>query len=116
MEFVLLGIYFVILLAIGFTACIVHLHFKIFSRWKEYRSLMSAFAYGTTYFSAVIFIGYAGRIGWIWSSAIWIAIGNAVLGSYLAWRILARQTRYLTHRLDVSTMPEFLKYDMIVKL
>lgn len=29
---------------------------------------LSAFAYGTSYFSAVIFIGYAGQFGW--SSAL----------------------------------------------
>ncbi len=115
MEFVLLGIYFVILLAIGFYS--MHRTSSLQDFFLGGRNIgpwMSAFAYGTTYFSAVIFIGYAGRIGWDFGlSAIWIAIGNAVLGSYLAWRILARQTRYLTHRLDVSTMPEFfeIRYD-----
>ncbi len=75
---------------------------------------ISAFAYGTTYFSAVIFIGYAGRIGWGFGiSSTWIGIGNAVLGSYLAWIILAKRTRKMTHDLNVSTMPEFFekRYD-----
>ena len=55
---------------------------------------MSAFAYGTTYFSAVIFIGYAGKLGWAFGvSTIWIALGNALVGSWLAWKVLARRTR-----------------------
>lgn len=71
---------------------------------------MSAFAYGTTYFSAVIFIGYAGKVGWgFGTSAIWVAIGNSLVGALLAWKVLARPTREITHRLSVRTMPEFLE-------
>ncbi|MFZ5988329.1 MAG: sodium:solute symporter family transporter [Bacillota bacterium] len=75
---------------------------------------ISAFAYGTTYFSAVIFIGYAGRLGWNFGlSATWIGIGNAVLGCLLAWLVLAKRTRKMTHDLNASTMPEFFekRYD-----
>jgi len=75
---------------------------------------ISAFAYGTSYFSAVIFIGYAGSIGWSFGiSAIWIGIGNALIGSLLAWFVLARRTRKMTHEMDASTMPEFFekRYD-----
>ena len=44
---------------------------------------VSAFAYGTSYFSAVIFVGYAGKHGWdIGIGSIWIGIGNAVLGCF----------------------------------
>src|SRR5690554_3443529 len=71
---------------------------------------ISAFAYGTSYFSAVIFIGYAGSIGWSFGvSAVWIGIGNALLGSFLAWLVLAKKTRYMTHKLDAATMPEFFE-------
>ena len=75
---------------------------------------LSAFAYGTTYFSAVIFIGYAGKIGWGYGiSSTWIGIGNALIGSMLAWLVLARKTRKMTHDLNASTMPEFFekRYD-----
>lgn len=75
---------------------------------------ISAFAYGTSYFSAVIFIGYAGSIGWSFGlSSLWIGIGNAILGSWLAWIVLGRRTREMSHNLDASTMPEFLekRYD-----
>ncbi len=69
---------------------------------------MSAFAYGTSYFSAVIFIGYAGKTGWgIGLGGVWIGVFNALLGSLLAWLVLARRTRRMTHALNASTMPEF---------
>lgn len=71
---------------------------------------MSAFAFGTTYFSAVLFIGYAGKVGWGFGlSALWIAVGNTFIGSLLAWWILAKRTRQMTVRLDARTMPEFLE-------
>ena len=69
---------------------------------------MSAFAYGTSYFSAVIFIGYAGQFGWKYGiSAFWIGLGNVFIGSLLAWYVLGRRTRVMTHHLDAKTMPEF---------
>ncbi len=69
---------------------------------------LTAFAYGTSYFSAVIFVGYAGQFGWKYGIAsTWIGIGNAVLGSMLAWRVLGRRTRVMSQHLDSATMPEF---------
>jgi len=71
---------------------------------------LSAFAYGTTYFSAVIFVGYAGQFGWKFGmSATWIGIGNAMIGSFLAWIILGRRTRLITQHLSSATMPEFFE-------
>jgi solute:Na+ symporter, SSS family len=70
---------------------------------------LSAFAYGTTYFSAVIFVGYAGKIGYNFgASAIWIAVGNTLIGSMLAWIMLAKRTHAQTIRLNAMTMPEYL--------
>ncbi|MGN0674534.1 MAG: sodium:solute symporter [Oscillospiraceae bacterium] len=74
----------------------------------------TAFAYGTSYFSAVVFIGYAGQFGWSYGiSAAWIGIGNAFLGSTLAWLILGKRTRIISKHLNASTMPEFFekRYD-----
>lgn len=69
---------------------------------------LSAFAYGTAYFSAVVFIGYAGQFGWKYGmAATWAGIGNAVIGSLLAWWVLGPRTREVTQRLKASTMPEF---------
>jgi Na+/proline symporter len=71
---------------------------------------MSAFAYGTTYFSAVLFIGYAGKLGWGFGIyTMWIVVGNTVVGTILAWKILAGRTREMTARLSAITMPEFLR-------
>ncbi len=70
----------------------------------------TAFAYGTSYFSAVVFIGYAGQFGWLYgASATWIGIGNAVIGSLLAWFMLGKRTRIMTKHLSASTMPEFFE-------
>ena len=71
---------------------------------------LTAFAYGTSYCSAVIFIGYAGQFGWKFGLAsTWIGIGNAILGSLLAWVILGRRTRLMTQHLGSATMPEFFE-------
>ncbi|MHB9129884.1 MAG: sodium:solute symporter family protein [Armatimonadota bacterium] len=71
---------------------------------------MSAFAFGTTYFSAVLFIGYAGKLGWGFGiHTLWIVIGNTIVGTILSWKILAGRTRDMTVRLNAITMPEFLR-------
>ncbi len=69
---------------------------------------LTAFAYGTSYFSAVVFVGYAGQFGWRYGIAsTWIGLGNAVIGSLLAWVLLGRRTRVMTRYLDTKTMPDF---------
>ena len=75
---------------------------------------LSAFAFGTSYFSAVVFVGYAGQFGWKFGlSSTWIGIGNAVIGSLLAWLVLARRTRLMTQHVQSRTMPDFFgaRYD-----
>ena len=70
----------------------------------------TAFAYGTTYFSAVVFVGYAGQHGWnIGIGAIWIGIGNAVLGCLLSWLLFANKTRRMTKKLNARTMPDYFE-------
>lgn len=69
---------------------------------------LTAFAFGTSYFSAVIFVGYAGQFGWKFGLAsTWAGLGNAFIGSLLAWNILGRRTRIMTQSLDAKTMPDF---------
>ena len=69
---------------------------------------LTAFAYGTSYFSAVVFVGYAGQFGWKYGIAsTWIGIGNAVIGSLLAWMVLGRRTKLMTQHIESRTMPDF---------
>ena len=71
---------------------------------------VTAFAYGTSYFSAVIFVGYAGQFGWKYGIAsTWIGIGNTLIGSLLAWVILGRRTRIMSQHLGSATMPQFFE-------
>ena len=71
---------------------------------------LTAFAYGTSYFSAVVFVGYAGQFGWKYGvAAAWVGVGNALIGSLLAWAILGRRTRIMTQHLGSATMPQFFE-------
>lgn len=109
MKLVLLVVYFAVLIGIGLY-CRKHatdvngfvLGGRSVGPW------LTAFAYGTSYFSAVVFVGYAGQFGWRFGiSATWAGIGNAVIGSLLAWVVLGRRTRIMTQHLDSATMPQF---------
>ena len=69
---------------------------------------LTAFAFGTSYFSAVVFVGYAGQFGWKYGlSSTWIGVGNAVIGSLLAWLVLGRRTKLMTQHIESRTMPDF---------
>ena len=69
---------------------------------------LTAFAYGTSYFVAVVFVGYAGQFGWKYGlSSTWIGVGNAVIGSLLAWIVLGRRTKLMTQHIESRTMPDF---------
>ena len=75
---------------------------------------LTAFAFGTSYFSAVVFVGYAGQFGWKYGlSSTWIGVGNAVIGSLLAWILLGRRTKLMTQHIESRTMPDFFgtRYD-----
>lgn len=110
-KYVFLVLFIVLMVAIGlYSKKKVNCVNDFFLGGRQMGPWISAFAYGTTYFSAVIFIGYAGKIGWSFGiSSTWIGIGNAVLGSLLAWLVLAKRTRKMTHDLNASTMPEFFE-------
>ena len=108
-KLILLVVFFAIMIAIG-VYCRKHatdvngfvLGGRSVGPW------LTAFAYGTSYFSAVIFIGYAGQFGWNFGVAsTWIGLGNAFIGSLLAWIILGRRTRIMTQHIDSRTMPDF---------
>ena len=109
MKLLMLVIYFAIMIGIGLY-CRRHAT-DVNSFVLGGRSVgpwLTAFAYGTSYFSAVIFVGYAGQFGWKFGLAsTWIGIGNAMIGSLLAWIVLGRRTRIMTQHLDSATMPAF---------
>jgi SSS family solute:Na+ symporter len=75
---------------------------------------MTAFTYATAYFSAVLFVGFAGKIGWGFGySSLWIAIGNAFVGVLAVWWLLGHRIKRLSVAYNAHTMPEFLqkRYD-----
>ncbi len=109
MKLVVLLIYFAVLIGIGIY-CRKHttdvsgfvLGGRSVGPW------LTAFAYGTSYFSAVVFVGYAGQFGWKYGiAATWAGIGNAIIGSLLAWVILGKRTRTMSQHLASATMPQF---------
>ncbi len=109
MKLAILIIYFAILLAIGFYC---HRRATDVNGFvlggRSVGPWLTAFAFGTSYFSAVVFVGYAGQFGWRFGiAATWAGIGNALIGSLLAWVVLGRRTRIMTQHLDSATMPQF---------
>ena len=109
MKLLLLAAYFAVLLFIGFKCRRGTNSVDGFVLGgRSVGAWLTAFAYGTSYFSAVVFVGYAGQFGWKYGiAATWAGIGNALIGSLLAWTVLGRRTRLLTQHLNASTMPEF---------
>lgn len=111
MKIALLVLYFAVLIGIGLY-CRKHATdvdgFVLGGR--NVGAWLTAFAYGTSYFSAVVFVGYAGQFGWKYGiAATWAGIGNALIGSLMAWFILGRRTRIMTRHLDTATMPQFFE-------
>ncbi len=109
LKIVLLVVFFAVMLLVGFYCRRAAKDVNGFVLGgRSVGPWLTAFAYGTSYFSAVIFVGYAGQFGWKFGIAsTWIGIGNAVIGSLLAWVILGRRTRLMTQHLGSATMPEF---------
>lgn len=114
-KVILLVIFFAIMLGIGFYSRKHATNVNGFVLGgRSVGPWLTAFAYGTSYFSAVVFVGYAGQFGYKYGLAsTWIGIGNALLGSLLAWVVLGRRTRIMTKHLKSMTMPDFFgkRYD-----
>lgn len=106
-----LGVYAIVMVFIG---CISYGKSKTLDGFliggRKIGAWSTAFAYGTTYFSAVVFVGYAGQHGWnIGIGAIWIGIGNAILGCLLSWLLFANRTRKITKKLNAKTMSDYFE-------
>lgn len=112
---IILGIYFLLMIGIGiYSSKKAKTVNDFILGGRNVGSWLTAFAFGTSYFSAVIFIGYAGQFGWEYGVASsWIGIGNAIIGSLFAWIVLGKRTRRMTTHLESSTMPDFFekRYD-----
>lgn len=110
-KWIILIVYFVIMIGIGIYCRRKTSNVSDFVLGgRNLGAWFTAFAYGTTYFSAVVFIGYAGQFGWSYGvSATWIGVANAIIGSMLAWLVLGERTRKMSKHLDASTMPEFFE-------
>ncbi len=111
-DYIILGIYALAMIAIAFYTKnrSGSVNDFLLAGKKGLNGWMTAFAYGTTYFSAVIFIGYAGQFGRSFGLAsVWIGIGNAIIGTLIAWLVLAKRTKNMTRRLEAKTMPEFFE-------
>ncbi|MBQ7213681.1 MAG: sodium:solute symporter, partial [Bacteroidales bacterium] len=109
LKILLLVCFFAVMVAVGIYCRKTALNVQGFVLGsRNVGSWLTAFAFGTSYFSAVIFVGYAGQFGWKYGVAsTWIGLGNAFIGSLLAWRILGRRTRLMSHYLQSATMPDF---------
>jgi len=109
MILTVLILYFAILLGIGFYCRKRNTDVNSFVLGgRSVGPWLTAFSYGTAYFSAVIFVGYAGQFGWKFGlSSTWIGIGNALIGSMMAWILLGKRTRIMSQHLSAKTMPEF---------
>jgi solute:Na+ symporter, SSS family len=71
---------------------------------------MTAFTYGTTYFSAVLFIGFAGKVGWDFGlSGLWIAIANSFIGVLGVWWILGNRIKKMSIEYNAQTLPEYFE-------
>ncbi|MDD5425140.1 MAG: sodium/solute symporter [candidate division Zixibacteria bacterium] len=75
---------------------------------------MTAFTYGAAYFSAVLFIGFAGKAGWSFGySCLWIAVGNTLVGVLGVWWLLGYRIKKMSLEYNVHTMGEYFekRYD-----
>jgi len=108
-KILMLLVFFAITIAVG-------LHFRKVSATvsgyvlggRNVGPWVTALSYGATYFSAVVFVGFAGQFGWRFgNAAVWIGLGNAFIGSTMAWFVLGRRTRIMTNHLQANTMPNY---------
>ncbi|MBR1823478.1 MAG: sodium:solute symporter family protein [Ruminococcus sp.] len=111
-TFVILFIYVAVMVSIGvYTSRKTKSAEDFMLGGRSVGSWLTAFSYGTTYFSAVVFIGYAGQFGWMYgASASWVGIGNAIVGSLIPFFLIGRRTRLMSNHLNARTMPEFFEH------
>ncbi len=106
-----IGVYIILMLGLGLAGARKTEGLASFTVGKRNAGAwLTALSYGTAYFSAVMFVGYAGSSGWsygIW--AVLVGLGNAILGSYAAWKLLARRTRAVSHAFHIKSMSQLFQ-------
>lgn len=109
---VILAVYVIVMVGIGFyTSRKTKSADDFMLGGRNVGGWLTAFSYGTTYFSAVVFIGYAGQFGWMYGiSTTWVGIGNAILGSLIPFFLIGKRTRLMSNHLNAKTMPEFFEH------
>lgn len=109
---IILAVYVIIMVGIGFyTSRLTKSADDFMLGGRNVGGWLTAFSYGTTYFSAVVFIGYAGQFGWMYGiSAAWVGIGNAIIGSLIPFFLIGKRTRLMSNHLQAKTMPEFFEH------
>jgi solute:Na+ symporter, SSS family len=109
-RIIVVALYAILVVAIGLIGMSRTKSFKdFFLAGGNVGPWLSAFSYGTAYFSAVMFIGFAGKVGWGFGySGLWITFGNAFIGVMLVWLLLGWRIKKMSQEYGVSTMSEFL--------
>ncbi len=110
-KFIILGLYAAMIIVIGLLGLKKTRSFNdFFLGGRKVSAVLTAFTYGTAYFSAVLFIGFAGNIGWNFGlSGLWISLGNALVGTFLVWALIGPAVKKVSVQMDITTMPEFLE-------
>lgn len=110
-KILVISLYAAVILAVGLLGLKKTRSFvDYFLAGRKVGPWMTAFTYGTAYFSAVLFIGFAGKIGWGFGySGLWIAAGNAFLGVLVVWWVMGPRIRKMSQEYNVHTMAEYFE-------
>jgi SSS family solute:Na+ symporter/sodium/proline symporter len=110
-KIIVLALYALVIMAAGFAGMKRTRSFSdFFLGGGNVGAWMSAFSYGTAYFSAVVFIGFAGKVGWGFGfSGIWIGVFNGLVGVLAVWALLGWKVKKMSLDYGVHTLSEFLE-------
>ena len=108
LKFVVLALYFLILLGIGFFASKrVSNITDYYVGGKKLNYWIAALSARSTGESGWLLIGVTGMGALIGVSAFWIVVGE-VLGVWLSWQFMAKKFKRMTDEYDSITIPDFL--------
>jgi len=110
LKITVLSAYFLLTIVVGILGLRKTTSFKdYFLAGGKVGAWMTAFTYGTAYFSAVLFIGFAGKVGWGFGySALWIMVGNSLLGVLAVWLLIGPRVKKMSQEHGIYTMSEYL--------